>query len=388
MKINDIKYTPVSVPYEEPEYWAWGKRLGATVLVIEVATDEGIVGLGESVPFTDMPYAEKIIDSVKPLMLNEDPFDIESVMLKIASAGYQHTADLVIAGLEIALWDIIGKACGKPLHKLLGGSVRSKIPFAPWLWIKKPEEMAKLAKKFVAQGFETFYIKVALDAGKDLERVKAVRQAVGENIKIRVDANRGWTAGEAVKMIGRLEKYDLDFVEDPTQFYSLKNVKEAVHTPVAAGENATTPYDVLQVINEKAADLISHIDPDMQGGIMNSKKACAICEMAGMPVVAHTGTDLGIGTSSILHLVASTPNFLYANQTVYMYLVDDLCEEGAVKFEDGKMNVPTGPGLGIELDRRKVQKYAKLYRERGSLTAYAGVKPKQFDKVLPPRFFM
>jgi len=384
-----MKTTVISVPYTEPERWAWGVRLGVTSIVIEISTDADVTGLGESAPFTGVGYALGILDGVKPYLIGQDPFDVERIMYRIGQAGYHHGADLVLAGVETALWDIIGKACDKPLYKLMGGEVRREIPFAPWLWIREPNEMARDAARFVDQGFKSFYIKVGFDQKDDVARVKAVREAIGPDYGIRVDANRAWTVGEAVKMISKMELYDIEFVEEPTSLYGMRRVRDAVNTPIAAGDSAGTPYEVLDVVNQKAADIVSHIDPDMQGGLLNSKKACAICEMAAMPVVAHTGTDLGIATNAILHLIASTPNFLYPNQSVYMYLSDDIGEGGLISFEKGCMNVPEGPGLGISLDEGRMKNYQKLFKEKGMISSY-GEQPglEQVRRVLPPRFWM
>jgi len=387
MKIRDLRFTVVSVPYKEPEHWAWGLREGVTAIIVELEADNHLTGLGESVPFTDVGYGVEMLKAFKNLLIGEDPFDMEKIHLKLGSVGYHHVADLIFAGVETALWDLMGKAVDKPLFKLLGGMVRTDIPFAPWLWIREPEDMSREASRFVDEGFTAFYIKVALDPVKDVERVKAVREAVGPNVKIRVDANGGWTPGEAVKMLNRMEQYDIDFAEEPTTRYGLKMVRESVRTPIAAGDSASTPHEILELVMEKAVDLFSHIDPDLQGGLLNSKKACAICEMAGLPVVAHTGVDLGIGASAILHLVASTPNFLYPNQTLYMRLSGDVVME-QFSFEKGCIGVPEGPGLGVELDPAKVERYHRVFKERGQFPAYGSRPPERFEKILPPRFWL
>ncbi|MEM4375164.1 MAG: mandelate racemase/muconate lactonizing enzyme family protein, partial [Nitrososphaerota archaeon] len=269
MKIRDLRFTVVSVPYKEPERWAWGLREGVTALLIELEADHGLIGLGESVPFVDINYGIEILKALKPLLQGEDPFNLERIHLKLGTVGYHHAADLIFAGVETALWDLIGKVLDQPLYKIIGGEVRGEVQFAPWLWIRKPEEMAKEAAQFVDDGFDTFYIKVALDPIDDLKRVRAVRESVGEDIRIRVDANRGWTPGEAIRMINKLEEYDIEFVEEPTSAYGLKLVRESVRVPIAAGDSATTPHEILQLVMDKAVDLFSHIDPDLQGGLLN-----------------------------------------------------------------------------------------------------------------------
>ncbi|GBC68410.1 L-Ala-D/L-Glu epimerase [archaeon HR01] len=387
MKIRDLRFTPVSVPYREPEHWAWGVREGVTALLIEVDADDGLTGLGESVPFVDLGYAVETLKVFKSLLVGEDPSNIEKIYHKLGALGYQHVVDLVFAGVETALWDLVAKELDKPLYRILGGAVREDIEFAPWLWIRRPEEMVKEAERFAEEGFNTFYIKVALNPKDDIERVKVLREGLGDDIRIRVDANRGWTPGEAVRMINKLEKYDLEFVEEPTAAYGLKMVKQSVRTPIASGDSASTPHEILQLVMERSIDIFSHIDPDLQGGLLNSKKACAICEMAGLPVVAHTGVDLGLGVAAILHLVASTPNFLYPNQTLYMRLEDDVIKEPFV-FERGAIKVPESPGLGVELDPRKVERYHNVFRERGAFPAYGIRPPAKIERILPPRLWL
>lgn len=387
MKIKDLKFRVVSVPYKQPEYWAWGMREGVTAIIVELEADNGLTGLGECVPVVDVNYGVEILKAFKPLLRNEDPLNIERIHLKLGSVGYRHVADLIFAGVETALWDLVGKALDQPLYRLLGGEVRRYVEYAPWLWIRKPEEMGEEASKLAEEGFNTFYIKVALDPVADVERVKAVRKAVGPDAKIRVDANGAWTPGEAIRMINKMEEYDLEFVEEPTTAYGLKIVRESVRVPVAAGDSASTPQEILQLVMEKAVDLFSHIDPDLQGGLLNSKKACAICETAGLPVVAHTGIDLGVGVAAITHLVASTPNFLYPNQTLYNRLEGDVIKD-EFSFEKGSIRVPEGPGLGVELDPKKVERYEQVFKQRGCFPAYGSKPPEKFNRILPHRFWL
>jgi L-alanine-DL-glutamate epimerase-like enolase superfamily enzyme len=320
-----------------------------------------------------------IIESSKRFLVGEDPFNIENIMRKLWGAGLiDHR---VMSGVEMALWDVVGKACQKPLYKLLGGAITKKIPFAPWLNRKEPKQMAREALDFVRRGFKTFYIKVGIDPDEDVEAVKTVREGIGEKYSIRVDANEAWTPGVAVKMIKRLERYNLEFVEDPTFGYGMARVRRAVETPICSG--AETTHEIFRVVKEGWADVIGHIDPRMQGGILNSKKVCAICEMAGLPVVAHAGWELSIATNAVLHIAASTPNFIFPNQTYYMYLTDDICRGGMLNFEDGCMSVPETPGLGIELDQEKVNRYAELYKQRGGFSIYEPPNVRQMRKVLP-----
>lgn len=380
MQITDVRSTIVCVPYKEPEPWAWGVgHYGVNAILVEISTDEGITGIGEGTsPHATVEHGKVILDATKKFLVGDDPFDIERIMRRIWGAGF--TDHRVLSGVEMALWDIVGKACKKPLYKLLGGTVAKKIPFAPWLNRKRPDEMAKQAIDFVGQGFGSFYIKVGIEPREDIEAVQTVRGAVGDDVHIRVDANQAWTPGIAVKMIKKLERYDIEFVEDPTNSYGMARVRKAVETPICSG--AETIYEIFRVVTEGSVDIMGHIDPRMQGGIMNCKKACAICEMAGLPVVAHAGWELSIATHAVLHIAASTPNFIFPNQTYYMYLADDVCRGGMLKFEQGCISVPERLGLGIELDTDKVGAYNEIYRRQGGFSIFEPPKTPR-PSVLP-----
>ncbi len=381
MKITDLKVSIICIPYQEPEPWAWGiGHQGVNSIIIELFTDEGIVGIGEGTsPHSSVEYSRALLDTGKKLLLGEDPLDIERVMRKLWAAGL--TDHRVISGLEMALWDILGKACNKPLYRLLGGAIDRQIRFAPWLNRKETDKMASQALNLIQQGFTEFYIKVGINPNDDIKAVKSVRETIGDKYSIRVDANLAWTPSVAIKMIKKLERYDIEFVEDPTYIDGMHRVKKAVDTPLCSG--AETLHEISRVVKENLADLIGHIDPRMQGGILYSKKACAVCEAAGLPVLTHAGWELSIATYAILHIIASTPNFIFSNQTYYMYLKDDIRKGGKLDFHNGTMTVPEGSGLGIELDRKKIQKYADLYKSQGGYSIYETPKREMMKKILP-----
>ena len=381
MRIEDLKSTIVGVPYTEPEPWAWGVgHYGVNSILVELSTNEGITGIGEGTTFhSEIECGKLITDSARKFLVGEDPFDIERIMRRLWGAGF--TDHQVMAGIEMALWDAMGKACRKPLYKLLGGAYNKEIPFAAWINRKKPQDMAKDAIAFAKQGFHAFNIKVGIDAVEDIEAVKSVREAVDDKCEIRVDANMAWAPNVAIKMIKKLERCDITFAEDPTYSRAMARVMKAVDTPICSG--ASTVQEISRVIADGSADIIGHIDPKLQGGIMNSKKACVIAEMACLPVVLHAGSELGISNNAMLHIVASTPNFLFPNQTYYMYLADDVCKGGLQRFQNGCMKVPEGPGLGAEIDRDKVEKYSQLHKQQGGFSIYEEHESKGMKKILP-----
>lgn len=380
MKIVDLKSTIVSVPYAPPGFWmwAWGVQTGYTAVLAEVITDDGYVGVGESpCAHPSAEITKFIIDSAKPFILDEDPFDIEGIMKRVFESGgwhyFSYTGNRALSSIEMSLWDIVGKACGKPLYKLLGGALRKRIPFMAIIRRQKPKDEAQEAVKLKEQGFKTFYIKVGIaDFAKDLEEVKLIREAVGYDVELVTDVNQRWSVGSAIRNIKKLEKYDPLYVEQPTLKNDLDGmalIRRKVDVPIAAHESAYTMYEAFNVIKKDAADVLI-VDPRYQL-ISGVKKIAGITEAAGVPLVVQTPNgELGISESAVLHLVASTANFIYDNQTMYWYLADDVISGKRLTFKDGCLYVPEKSGLGVKLDINKVDRYSKYYKEKGVLTGW------------------
>ncbi|UCH32051.1 MAG: mandelate racemase/muconate lactonizing enzyme family protein [Candidatus Bathyarchaeota archaeon] len=387
MQITDLKATAIDVPCKRIS--TSGRYLSAissdffsdvpTVLV-EITTDEEITGFGEAPAVVGgrsaigATVSKTLIDATKPLILKEDPFDVERIKEKLyARYGLihfnQHLANYALNSVEMALWDIVGKACKKPLYKLWGGACKKKIPYYGEVARDKPKAMAKKAEELMRQGFKTLSTKVGIDPSLDIDSVKILRKTSVESgykdINIRIDANQAWSPGTAIRMIKKLEKYDLEFVEQPVSMHNLKamaRVRRTVDVPICSHESSWTIEGVLNVIREEAADIIQ-LDPRFDGGLTGTKSAARIAEAAGLPVVMHSFVELGVATCAFMHVIASCPNFLFANQTLYNYLTDDIIKEGLRAFEEGYLWLPEKSGIGVELDQRKVKKYARLYEK-------------------------
>ena len=381
MKVSDLKSTILAVPLTRthPSSVDLIGRAPVVTVMVELHTDAGIIGIGESPVVTGAEACKLIIDSVKPLLLGEDPFKVEMIRRKLYSRFYLthfhlHAANWVFSGIEMALWDIVGKACKQPLYRLWGGGYRDKVKFWGWIPHTKISEIVTEAKRYVNEGFDTLYEKVGIDPKHDVASVKAIRDAVGFDVELRIDANQAWTPGTAIRLINKMERYDLEFVEQPVLMYNLDalaHVRRSVKTPILAHESTWTFHDALNVIKREAADAIQ-LDPRFDGGLAGFRTAAGIAEAAGIGAVVHSFFELGIATAYFLQAVASSPAFIYANQTLYSFLKDDVLAGGMMKFEKGHLTVPQGPGLGIELDREKVKKYSQLYFEKVQGKEFAG----------------
>lgn len=375
MRITELRTTLLSVPHIEPEFISTGMRKGVTECLIEIDTDEGITGLGESICRPNARVIEAAIQSMQPFLIGADPRNIEGIVNNLRHLGgwsfFERVGNVALGGVETALWDLVGKACGKPLYELLGGMVRDRMPIMFYLFRFPLDEMIRRAKQAVADGYTTIYFKVGNDTRADIEAVAAVRAAIGDKGEIRIDANEAWTPGTAIRFIKQIEQYDVEWVEQPTPMKdveALARLRNAVNTPIAANQTSWALKDVQQVLRNDAADVVV-MDHYQTGGLLTYKKAVACCEASGIPVNHHSWGELGVGTAAGAHVVASSPPFLYANQSYAMIHADDIIVGGVAEVKNGSIAIPNAPGLGVELDPDRVARAVERYRKEGEFPA-------------------
>jgi L-alanine-DL-glutamate epimerase-like enolase superfamily enzyme len=364
MLIRGIRSTPVSIPFSEPEVWSGGSRPGITSIIVEVITDEGTVGIGEALPAPSPEVSLATLQGIRNLILGENPFHIERILNKVYSTGglypFATMANCAIGGVEMALWDIMGKALGIPVHTFFGGPLRSEVSFMFFVQRKAIEEMIEDARRAVGLGFRTIYTKVGLDYESDLKIVKALREAIGPDARLRVDANEAWSPGTALRILREMEACDLEYVEQPLPMSDIENLKvlrSRIRTPIAANQSSWTNRDLYKVLAAGAVDVVM-TDPHQAGGLLPFKKAAGIAEAAGVPIVFHSFGPLAITTYAAMHVIASSTNFILDNQTYNHMLSDDVVVQ-LPRFKNGRLKLPDTPGIGVELDPDKVNKYAE-----------------------------
>ena len=391
MRITGLRATPVAVPFRENELWAYGGRRGLVSVLLEVTTDEDLVGLGEAPAYPSTDIVLSVLRSLEPLVLGEDPFAVERLMKRIELVGTWHHVKATspgIAAVEMACWDIVGKACGQPLVNLFGGRVRERVEFFYYVSQKPPEEVAEDGRRGAEQGFRTFYLKVGADDPRDdVERVAALRDGAGPDAHIRVDANESWSSAAAIRTVAELERYGLELVEQPVSGRNLAEmayVRSRLRSPLLANEACWTRYDQLEVIRHGAADVLS-VDNQMDGGLLHLKSGAAMCEVAGLPVLKHSLGELGVAVHAALHVMASTPNFTYANQSYASLLTDDVLEGGPLPYAEGMLAVPEEPGIGVELDAERVERYSELYEREGDRFGFQDQAALEATPLLPKR---
>ena len=314
MKITNIECIPVRVPIR-PEVAIRGKGGSHSVspfLLVKVHTDEELYGLGE-VSCTprwsgeDQVTAAHFIRTIlEPALAGEDPRDIERLTTRMRSALAGHA--FTKAALEMALWDILGKSTGLPVYRLLGGAVREFVPTKWSISGVQPERAAGIARWALEQGFKTLKVKVGIDPAQDVARVRAVREAIGPDVRLGVDANGAWAPATAVNMIRRLGEFDIYFAEQPVppgDFAWLADVRRQVSIPILADESVYSPQDALSIVKAGAADALS-VYVGKSAGIGPARKIAAIAESAMLGCTIGSNLELGVGTAAMIHLGLAT----------------------------------------------------------------------------------
>lgn len=368
MKITHIETFPVQVPIN-PARAIRGGRGYHTVspfLMLKVHTDEDITGVGE-VSCTpgwsgeDNRTAAHFIQSVfAPVLVGEDPTQIERLtrLMNRVLANNQFTK----AGIEIALWDILGKVAGLPVYRLLGGAVRDFVTTKFSVSGLEPAKAAAVAAWAVDQGFRTMKVKVGIDPEQDVARVRAVREAVGPDVRLGVDANGGWSPRVAIQTIRRLYDYNIYFAEQPVADLDiawLADVRSQVAVPVMADESVYSLQDAMSIVRAGAADILS-VYVGKGGGIGAARKITAVAEAAGLTCTVGSNLELGVASAAMIHLAMATPaigaeEFPCDILTPFFYEADLLVE--SLPITAGSARPLERPGLGVELDDEQLRRY-------------------------------
>lgn len=350
--IKQIAYDKIYVPFKEEVHWSAGTRPGITRLVVRVETEGGAIGLGETICLLE--FIEPVLaKTVIPLAIGEDACNIERLLKKMEGAGYYHHKRALVMALcavEMACWDIVGKAAGMPLFRLWGGEYRDHIPLVAYLQAGDVERIAEEAASYVERGFRTVKIKLGMDEQRDIDLVRAVREAVGPKVKIRGDVNGAWSIGTAKRQLRKLAAFDLEYIEQPLPLEDLRghaHLRQNCGVPIALDESAYTLQDVHAIVAAEAADVVL-LDPHEAGGMLSARKQAAVCEAAGIPVTLHSGGELGVSLAAYLQFAATVPNLTLAMDTQYLNMSADIVRTPHQE-QGGSMVPPRAPGLGVEL---------------------------------------
>jgi L-alanine-DL-glutamate epimerase-like enolase superfamily enzyme len=366
MRITAIHTRLMRIPFTELLRAAYGARTHASYLLVTIETDQGIVGYGEHDGLFYETAEAFIHSELKPLLIGEDPLQIEFLTHKTEHFLLWNTfAAYPLSAIDMALYDIKGKALGVPVYELLGGLYRAKMETTGLIHLHDVEEDVASAIRLVAQGHKVLKVKVGFDLKQDMERLTAIRDAVGPTIPFRIDPNMAWSPKTAVGWIRRMEKLNLQWVEQPVPAWDIEGLVEvsrAVDTPLSADESCMTVRDAWRLAEARAVEAFNVYITE-SGGITRARDIVAIANAAGIACVMGTWGEGGVGQAAVLHLVASSRNFEHASDTAYGLVKDDYLASPFVFDKDGCLAVPQKPGLGVELAQAKLDRYAQIEGE-------------------------
>lgn len=366
MKIVSIETNVVNVPLKVPFSSSVGTRPGTTRTVVRIHTDTGLMGVGET--FRGLETA-RLIQDLAPPLIGLDPTHIEAMLrrFRMTPFFFGYVGFAAIAGIEVACWDLLGKLAGLPLHTVFGGAVRDRIPVSGIVFHKPDHDgrslgdvaaaMVEDALRLVTdQGVSVIKLKGSHDVERDLVVLEALQSEFDGKISLRVDPNTAWTVAETFRALPRLEALTLEYLEDPVVgIDAMARVAEKTRLPLATNMCVVKPDDLGPAVRAKAVDVVL-ADAYKWGGLAATRKLAGTCEYLGLSMGMHSGSELGISTAAHLHLAAATPAIDHAMDSTLWLHADDVVTTPFAMVAGG-IDVPGGPGLGVEIDEGKLRAY-------------------------------
>jgi glucarate dehydratase len=374
-----------------------GVESGTTRAIIEVFTDEDIIGIGETYGGNGVAHA---IATARQFILGLDPLDIGVLhhRLGVFRIGYETAVPAVVrAGIEMAFLDAAGKALNKPIYSLLGGKIRDRVETSAYLFYRyrgdngsvggesSPEAILDRATKLIARhGFTVLKLKGGVFPPEDeLKALRLLRDRL-PHCKLRWDPNAAWSVETSIRFGRRLldERLDLEYLEDPTaNLEGMSQVRQSIPIPLATNMCLVSYDQLAPGIRMRSVDIIL-ADVHFWGGFRENQRLIAVCDAFQLGVGMHSDRELGVSTAAMLHLAAASPSMVYAIDSHYHDQADDIITS-PFRYESGCFSVPTGPGLGVTLDPDKVTKYHRLYTQNGSVNEFYDAHRPSWVPALP-----
>ncbi len=358
MKITAVEALCLAIPVrpmDPPSAWTGSTR---KQIVVRVKTDAGLTGIGEAFAYgAPLAVCNVIDESLAPMLIGQDPLRIEHLADLMHRGtmiyGRRGLAMFAISGVDIALWDLLGKARSAPVYELLGGASRPRLPvYASLLRYDSPSDVAAACRHFVAQGFRMLKLHQT-----DVASVKAARETVGPDIELMLDVNCPWTPAEALAMARALEPYRLHWFEEPVwppeDYAGLARVTAGTRTPIALGENESTLYGFREIVERRAGDILQPSITKV-GGVTEFRKISALAQAANLPIAPHS-FYFGPGLAATLHVAATWGGPVPVEFPTGEHEVSFLTRP--IQAGDGHVEVPTGPGLGVEINEEAIRRF-------------------------------
>jgi len=373
MRIASIEVIPVVIPIEAPILTCYGSLSSYSRTVIRVTTQNGLVGWGE----LSGRYGAAIFKRFEPVILGQNPWDAAHILQRIKHWNYYpfEKPEPLMAGIEIALLDLVGKATGEPVYRLLGGRVRREVPVAAYVFFRHAnaegagkvhtvDEVVAHAREQVSRyGFDAIKLKGGyFPPETDRDTMEALRAEFGRDMRLRLDPQGSWTPATAIRIGRDLDAIGLEYYEDPCwNAAGMAQVRKSVTTPLATNMCVTQFEEFHPAIAIGAIDIVLS-DLWYWGGVRATIAVDRMCAATGIDLGMHSSAELGIGWAAMIHAACAMPNLKLAIDCMNLHLVDDILAGGKIEPRGGVVSPPEGPGLGIEIDEDKLARYAELAR--------------------------
>ncbi len=373
MRIRSVKATPVNIPFAAPYRFAYGSTAALTKTIVEVETDDGMVGLGEAADGD----TSRLVEELGLRLVGLDPIDLNACERRcvpgMTYAPWDNLTALrrAFGAIEIALWDLRGKAEDRAVYELLGGAVRTEIPLTEYFAFRLPGpgepgestplEIARYCARMVEEhGADAFEGKLGtVDLRDEVDMVREVRAAIGEDRMLRLDANGAFTVATALEIWRKIERYGIRNFEDPVDSFEEMRVLR----PHIGCTFSTHNPDLRRAVNLGVPDNFVCNIVEL-GGIRRTVEFVRACEMLGFGFWFHSH-EAGVASAAYLQLSAALEPIREPSQTLFRWVEEDIITAGVLSPENGRVRVPTGPGLGVELDREAFERCHRRYLDDG-----------------------
>ena len=367
MRIASVEAIPVAVPLAREFHWAGGAQVGANLVLFAVHTDDGVTGWGESIcedPRAVAAHGELMARH----FVGRSPGDVEAILREVWTRGRWHTypefTQFVLAGMESACWDALGRTLGVPTRTFFGGAAHEELDVFAFLQGDDPGTLAAHARRL--PGPRVVYLKVGRTRDDDA-CVEAVREAIGPERLLRIDPNEAWDAATAVDRIRRLERHNLDWVEQPVPAHDvagLARVRSRVGVKIAADQAVYTTAQLRRVLELDAADVVV-TGPHDAGGLLRFRQQAFLCDAWGLRVNLHAFMQSEISFLAHCQVALTIPNLADGNQVMHQLLTERLTCRPEVDVESGRYRLGDAPGHGFEIDEDAVARAHERWRRDG-----------------------
>jgi len=363
--ISQVEIYKLRMPLIEPFITSLAHETHVENVIVVLRTDKGITGFGESSPY--MPVNGESIDTCfivgqyfAKLIKGKDALAIEDRLAEMNRLIYGNSS--IKSAFDIALHDIIGQNKGVPIYKLYGGKNNKELVTDYTVSLDEPEKMAADAVKIKNQGYPSIKIKLGQSGKKDVVRIKHIRDAVGYNIPLRIDANQGWKVREAIETLNALDEFDIEHCEEPIarwNFMQMRKVRKNSPIPIMADESCGDAHDAARLIKLKACDMIN-IKVGKAGGLVNAFEIVKLGNKADMKMQIGAMLESRLGMVASAHLALCSDNIIYCDFDTPLMFSEDIVTGGLTYHANGVMKVPDEPGLGASIEQRQLDKLEKV----------------------------